>query len=96
MPTPRKPVAARPTVIVRGSNGTYVGTLESRVGREVSIVDARWLYSWSDRFGLATLAAVGPGVAEMSTAAPRVEVLDAYVVLTCSEAAAAFAAIKSR
>ena len=86
------------TVIVRGSNGTYVGTLESRSGREVSIVDARWLYSWSGRLGLATLAAVGPGVAEISRAAPRVLVLDAYVVLECSEAAAAaaFAAIVSK
>mgnify|MGYP003381475041 CR=1 FL=1 len=85
------------TVIVRGSNGTYVGTLESRSGREVSIVDARWLYSWTGRLGLATLAAVGPGVADMSCPAPRVWVLDAYAVLECSEAAArAFAAIVSK
>ena len=109
MPTSRKPAAKkpsvrkaakssqRPTVIVRGSNGTYVGTLESRSGREVSIVDTRWLYSWSGRLGLATLAAIGPGIAEMSRAAPRVLVLDAYVVLECSEAAgAAFAAIVSK
>ena len=78
-------------VIVRtNSAGVFAGTLESRNGKEVVLVDARRLWYWSGAASLSQLAVDGTSNAQackFPCEVPRVTLLEAIEILDVTEKA---------
>lgn len=72
-------------VIVRTySAGVFAGTLESRKGQEVVLIDARRLWYWKGAASLSQLAVDGtscPSECKFPVAVPRVKLLQAIEIL---------------
>lgn len=80
-------------VIVRTfSAGVFAGTLESRNGREVMLIDARRIWYWAGAASLSELAVRGtnrPAECKFPVAVPRVLLLEALEILQVTPAARA-------
>ena len=93
MATPKKKAATRKRkyVIVRTySAGVFAGELESRVGREVVLRNARRLWYWDGAATLSELAQRGtskPAKCKFPIVVDRVELLEAIEILDVSTAA---------
>ena len=93
MATPKKKAATRKRkyVIVRTySAGAFAGELESRVGREVVLRNARRIWYWDGAATLSELAQRGtskPAMCRFPVAVDRVELLEAIEILDVTEAA---------
>ena len=78
-------------VIVRTvSAGVFAGYLESRVGREVVLTNARRLWYWAGAASLSEMAMSGtklPAECKFPVAVDRVLLLEAIEILDCTEAA---------
>lgn len=77
--------------IVRGDrSGVFFGEIEKREGKEVTIVNARWLWWWEGAATLNQLAEEGvklPKNCKFPIAAKRILILDAIQILDVSEKA---------
>jgi hypothetical protein len=75
-------------VIVRTqSAGVFAGYLESRVGQEVVLTDARRLWYWAGAASLSQIAVFGtskPNKCKFPVAVPRVELMEAIEILDVS------------
>lgn len=80
-------------VIVRTySAGVFAGVLESRVGQEVVLMNARRLWYWAGAASLSELAVSGtsqPKKCKFPTAVSRVELLQAIEILDVTSQARA-------
>lgn len=88
----------KPYVIVRTySAGVFAGTLESRVGKEAILSDARRLWYWSGAASLSQLAVSGtshPKECRFPTPVPRVTLTEVIEVLDVTpEARASITAV---
>ena len=66
------------------SAGVFAGNLESRVGQEVVLTNARRLWYWAGAASLSTLAVSGtskPRECKFPVAVPRVELLQVIEIL---------------
>jgi hypothetical protein len=73
-----------PEVLVRTySAGVHIGTLAKREGREVSLTNARRLWSWSGAFTLSAVATKGVDRANsrISVNVPEIILLDAIEIM---------------
>lgn len=78
------PVEIGPEVIIRcEASGVHIGTLESRVGREVVLTNARRLWSWAGAFTLNAVALDGVRRKDsrISKPVPSITLLDALEVI---------------
>lgn len=85
-------------VIVRTyAAGVFLGTLESRSGKEVVLTNARRLWYWRGAASLSQLAVDGPSLpneCKFPVAVPRVELTEAIEILDVTpKAEAAIAAV---
>jgi hypothetical protein len=80
-------------VIVRTqSAGVFAGNLESRVGQEAVLTDARRLWYWAGAASLSQLAVAGtskPTQCKFPITVPRVELMQAIEILDVSAVAEA-------
>ena len=78
-------------VMVRGDrSGVFVGNLEKREGREVTLTNARRIWYWSGAASLSQLAQSGtsdPENCKFPEPVDRILILDAIEILTVSEEA---------
>ena len=78
-------------VIVRTySAGVFAGTLKSRKGKEVELIDARRLWYWAGAASLSQLAVSGtskPKQCKFPVTVPTVALTEAIEILPCSDAA---------
>ncbi len=89
IPKPPTDEKDRPFVIIRSrDSGVTAGYLESRAGREVSLVHCFRIWQWSGAFTLLQMAQDG-ATGKFSITADRMEILDACEVITCTAAAKA-------
>jgi len=78
-----------PEVIIRTySAGVHVGTLKSREGREVVLLNARRIYSWQGAFTLNAIALNGLDRknSRISLPVPEITLLEAIEVILVAEA----------
>lgn len=74
-------------VIVRAKDaGVHAGTFVTRYGREVTLTNARRIWSWEGAISLSELAVYGPAFPEKCEFAVPVdiEILDACEVIRCT------------
>lgn len=87
-PAPKKP-AAKPYVIVRGHMaGVHCGVLERRDGQELTLRDARRVWSWSNTKTLSNAAIDGFG--DGSRLAPTldsIEIHQWFEIIPCTDEA---------
>ena len=79
---------AGPEVIVRTySAGVHIGTIKSREGQEVVLVNARRLWSWSGAFTLNAVATdgVSRGNSRISKSVPEITLLQAIEIIPVLE-----------
>lgn len=83
--------SATETVLVRTySAGVHVGDLESRNGQEVTLTNARRIWSWNGANTLHEIANNGVGKgSRISEAVPSITLLQAIEILSVSDAAKA-------
>lgn len=75
--TTKKPAAKKPYVIVRSHMaGVHCGVLERRDGQELTLSDARRVYSWAGAKTLSNAAVDGFGSG--SRIAPRLDKIDIH------------------
>lgn len=78
-------------VIVRTySAGVFAGRLESRVGQEVVLLNARRLWYWAGAASLSEMAVRGtsrPDVCKFPVAVPRVELTQAIEIIDVTDEA---------
>ena len=70
------------------SAGVFAGYLESRIGKEVVLINARRLWSWSGAASLSQLAMEGvkdPDNCKFPTEVSRVELLEVIEILDTTE-----------
>ncbi len=75
-------------VIVRTySAGVHIGTLKERNGKEVTLTNARRLWSWAGAFTLSAVATKGVdrGNSRISVAVPEILLTEAIEVIPVSE-----------
>ena len=78
-----------PEVIVRTySAGIHVGTLKSREGKEVVLLNARRVWSWQGAFTLNAMALAGLDRknSRISLAVPEITILEAIEIIPVAEA----------
>lgn len=75
-------------VVVRTySAGVHVGEFVTRNGREVTLRNARRIWSWEGAYTLHEVAAVGVGPgSRVSVAVPSIDLTEAIEVIECTEA----------
>ncbi len=77
-------------VIVRTfSAGVFAGLLQSREGKEVTLMEARRLWYWAGAASLSQLAVEGttrPNDCKFPIAVPRIDLTEAIEVIDCTEA----------
>lgn len=74
------------------SAGVFIGTLEKREGREVTLTDARRLYYWAGAATLSQLALDGvsrPAECKFPQAVPKILLLEAIEILPATAKAIA-------
>ena len=80
-------------VIIRGeASGVFYGTLASRSGREVELINCRRLWYWDGAATLSQLALDGtsrPDSCKFTVTVPEICILDAIEVIPCTERASA-------
>ena len=72
--------------------GVFAGHIKSRNGREVEMSDVRRLWYWEGAASLSQMAVEGvnkPRSCKFTVTVPSIVVLDAFEILTCSDAAEA-------
>ena len=78
-------------VIIRTfSAGCFAGELESRDGKEVTLINARRLWYWAGAASLSELAVKGtsnPGGCKFPIAVPRIVLTEAIEVIDMTDAA---------
>jgi hypothetical protein len=83
--------AVKPYVIVRTlSAGVFAGTLESQIGQEVVLTEARRLWYWTGAASLSQMAMAGtssPETCKFPIPVGRVRLFQAIEILDCTEAA---------
>ncbi len=90
MKTQKKQKTGKYVLVRTYSAGVFAGTLERRVGREVTLVNARRLWRWSGAASLSELAMCGtsaPSDCKFPCAVGRVTLLEAIEVIECTAAA---------
>ena len=91
MPTKKSAPKKKKYVIVRTySAGVFAGTIESRKGQEVVLVNARRLWYWAGAASLSQLAQSGtskPNDCKFPVAVSRIELLQAIEILDVTSAA---------
>ena len=84
-------VTLGPEVIVRTySAGVHVGTLKSREGKEVVLLNARRVWHWQGAFTLNAMALTGVDRknSRISLAVPEITILEAIEIIPVAEAVA--------
>jgi hypothetical protein len=79
-----QPVETGPEVLIRTySAGVHIGTLKSREGREVVLLNARRLYSWQGAFTLNAVATQGVSRSgsRISKPVPEITLLEAIEII---------------
>lgn len=78
-------------VIVRTySAGVHFGTLASRDGKEITLTNARRIWSWEGAFTLSAIALNGvKNTSKLSVAVPEIMLTEAIEIIPCTEAAVA-------
>jgi len=75
-------------VIVRGNrSGVFFGVLDSRIGREVKLLNARKLYYWDGAGAVQQLAVDGvskPEKCKFTVYVSSIEILDVIEIIPCS------------
>jgi len=78
-------------VIVRGDrSGVFAGYLESRDGREVTLIDCRRIWYWDGAASISQLAIDGtsaPDKCKFPAPVQKIEILDAIEVIPCTDGA---------
>jgi len=75
-------------VIVRCDRaGVHIGTLVERNGREVTLTDARRIWSWEGAFTLSAIAQKGIKKGRLSTSVPSILLLDTIEIIPTTEIA---------
>ena len=85
---PSAPAQTSNEVIVRTySAGVHIGTLQSREGREVTLTNARRLWSWSGAFTLNAVATKGVNRknSRISLPVPSITLTEAIEIIPVSE-----------
>ena len=74
--------------IVRGNrSGVYFGRITERNGEEVTMADARILWSWQGAENTLEIAQVGvkePGSCKFSVAVDEITITDAIAIIPCT------------
>lgn len=76
-------------VVVRThSAGVHVGVLQSQSGKEVTLSDARRIWSWRGAFTLSEMSQKGVSdESRLSMPVPAIMLTEAIEIIPCSEAA---------
>ena len=85
---PSAPAQTSNEVIVRTySAGVHIGTLQSREGQQVTLTNARRLWSWSGAFTLNAVATKGirRKDSRISVAVPSIVLLEAIEIIPVAE-----------
>lgn len=70
------------------SAGVHIGTIASQNGKEISLTNARRLWSWKGAFTLSEIATKGPGNgSKLSVEVPEISLTEAIEIIPTTEAA---------
>ena len=78
-------------VVIRTySAGVHIGVLQSQSGKEVTLTDARRIWSWRGAFTLSEVSQKGVSdESRLSMPVPAITLTEAIEIIPCSEAAEA-------